>query len=549
MGETRPSLGPPVIAAPSAPIVAEAVDAALLEEGPAPEGAIPIEAGSTLISLPPVSLDRSSSEASTLREVARAFEVDAAMLATFNGLPLDSADETLSKPDLTLPLGLVEVASLKLKADPPPPQTVSYVISPGDTLYDIALRFGVDPDTLATANSLKNPDFIRPGDQLALSLWSLPATAPAMPPSVAAPLPAMLLPLVPGPAAVVAETAPSAPAEPFAAIEVQVEPAPESLVTAARAVAPVTYEVEEGDTLSVIAERFGVDTETIAASNGLANADHIRIGDELTILPVSGVAHTVREGQTLSEIAELYRVDLGPIIDFNYLDDADLITVGKELLIPGGRPLVAPAPRIQLRYQVSPGDTLSSIAVRYGVTSGTIAAANALLNPDRLAIGASLTIPGVSGASQAAQQIVTRNLPVFTPAVTANLPVPTGVGGDRLANYATRFLGYRYIFGGSTPSGFDCSGFIYYVQANAGAPISRGLWGQYNAGPHPARSQLVPGDLVFFQNTYMAGLSHNGIYIGNGQFVHASDERSGVKISSLNDGYWSSRWFGATRAW
>ena len=52
---------------------------------------------------------------------------------------------------------------------------------------------------------------------------------------------------------------------------------------------------------------------------------------------------------------------------------------------------------------------------------------------------------------------------------------------------------------------------------------------------------------MFFQNTYMPGLSHNGIYIGNGQFVHASDERSGVKVSSLSESYWASRWFGATR--
>jgi len=103
------------------------------------------------------------------------------------------------------------------------------------------------------------------------------------------------------------------------------------------------------------------------------------------------------------------------------------------------------------------------------------------------------------------------------------------------------------VFGGTTPAGFDCSGFVYYVLNKSGKPISRGMWGQYGAGPHPGRGALQPGDIVFFQNTYMAGLSHNGIYIGNGQFIHASDERSGVKISSLSEAYWASRWFGATR--
>jgi cell wall-associated NlpC family hydrolase len=109
------------------------------------------------------------------------------------------------------------------------------------------------------------------------------------------------------------------------------------------------------------------------------------------------------------------------------------------------------------------------------------------------------------------------------------------------------YKGSRYVFGGTTPAGFDCSGFVYYVVNRAGTGISRGMWGQYGAGAHPSRGDLQPGDIVFFQNTYMAGLSHNGIYIGGGQFIHASDERTGVTISNLSDSYWASRWFGATR--
>jgi cell wall-associated NlpC family hydrolase len=110
-----------------------------------------------------------------------------------------------------------------------------------------------------------------------------------------------------------------------------------------------------------------------------------------------------------------------------------------------------------------------------------------------------------------------------------------------------KLLGAPYVWGGSSPAGFDCSGYVWYAVRQAGKSISRGLLGQYNSGSHPGRDELAPGDLVFFQNTYTPGLSHNGIYLGNGQFVHAADEASGVTVSSLSTAYWSSHWFGATR--
>jgi peptidoglycan endopeptidase LytF/peptidoglycan endopeptidase LytE len=172
-----------------------------------------------------------------------------------------------------------------------------------------------------------------------------------------------------------------------------------------------------------------------------------------------------------------------------------------------------------------------------------------LNNPDRLALGLTLTIP--AGGAQAAQQVITRNLAVpgaQTPPASASIaPVPSSSLGETISSISSRYIGYRYVFGGTTPAGFDCSGLVYYVFAQSGRPISRGMWGQYAAGPHPSRGDLRPGDIVFFQNTYMAGLSHNGIYIGGGQFINAVDERSGVRVASLSDPYWAARWFGATR--
>lgn len=124
-----------------------------------------------------------------------------------------------------------------------------------------------------------------------------------------------------------------------------------------------------------------------------------------------------------------------------------------------------------------------------------------------------------------------------------------GGGGQGVVKNAMAHLGARYVFGGTGPSAFDCSGFVYYVHRISGHGVSRGMWGQLNGGPRISQANLLPGDTVFFANTYMPGLSHNGIYIGGGRFIHAVDESSGVAISSLGEAYWASRYVGATRLW
>lgn len=128
--------------------------------------------------------------------------------------------------------------------------------------------------------------------------------------------------------------------------------------------------------------------------------------------------------------------------------------------------------------------------------------------------------------------------------------MPENIGGssvivNRILTGAMQYMGVPYIFGGTTPYGFDCSGYVQYVFAQAGISIPRTADVQFEVGTPVSSAELVPGDLVFFE-TYTYGASHVGIYVGNGEFIHASSS-GGVKISSLNSSYYSSHYIGSRR--
>jgi cell wall-associated NlpC family hydrolase len=111
-----------------------------------------------------------------------------------------------------------------------------------------------------------------------------------------------------------------------------------------------------------------------------------------------------------------------------------------------------------------------------------------------------------------------------------------------LAREALRFIGTPFVWGGSSPSGFDCSGFVQHVFATMDVELPRTADYQFADGRHISGA-LQPGDLVFF-HTYAPGASHVGIYLGDGRFVHAS--RPFVHVSRLSDPYYASRYVGAT---
>jgi cell wall-associated NlpC family hydrolase len=125
---------------------------------------------------------------------------------------------------------------------------------------------------------------------------------------------------------------------------------------------------------------------------------------------------------------------------------------------------------------------------------------------------------------------------------SASTPAPPAKYGG-VVGIAMQYLGVPYVWGGASPSGFDCSGFVMYVYGQIGISLPHNAAMQYSSvGVPVSRSELAPGDLVFFD-----GLGHMGMYIGGGQFIHAPHTGDVVKISSLNDSWYASTYVGAKR--
>ena len=121
--------------------------------------------------------------------------------------------------------------------------------------------------------------------------------------------------------------------------------------------------------------------------------------------------------------------------------------------------------------------------------------------------------------------------------------------GQEIADYALQFVGYPYVYGGSSPSGFDCSGFTSYVYRQFGYSLNRSAANQLDNGTPVSMSELQPGDLVLFKKagTGSKRASHVGLYIGNNQFVHASTSTVGVIVSSLSEAYYTTGFVGGRR--
>jgi peptidoglycan DL-endopeptidase LytE len=336
-----------------------------------------------------------------------------------------------------------------------------------------------------------------------------------------------------------------------------------ALFAAQEADAASTYKVQSGDSLWKIAQKHDLTVSQLKSLNSL-NSDLIfpnqvlntevitnnnsgsnntqPTNDKETQTPSTSKAttYTVRSGDTLSGIAVKHKISINELMKWNNLNST-LIFPGNVFVV--SQPTTAQEPsnstpekptntttektekpqeemvQSATVYTVKSGDNLSRIALEYKVTVSNLRKWNNL-NSDMIYIGQKLTIG--EGAK------------VETPTVETP-PNNSSYNVDQLIKVAKNQLGISYAWGGSTPNGFDCSGFIYYAYKSAGLDTLR-----YSSEGYHMRSYYVDtpkvGDLVFFQGTYKSGISHVGIYLGNNQFIHASND--GVVISNVNDSYW-----------
>lgn len=312
-----------------------------------------------------------------------------------------------------------------------------------------------------------------------------------------------------------------------------------------------TYKVQLGDSLWKIANKVNMSVAELKVLNNL-KSDTIYVnqvlktkssGSDTSSKDTSSKSnqnsattkYTVKSGDSLWKIANNYNLTVQQIRNINNLK-SDVLYVGQVLKLTGKASSGSSSSSSSssnassgttTTYTVKSGDSLWVIAQKFNVTAQQIREKNNL-KTDVLQVGQKLVISGKASSSSSSG--------------SSNNTSSTSAKINTMIAAAKAQLGVPYRWGGTTPSGFDCSGFIYYV-LNKVTSVSRltaaGYWNTMKSVSQPAI-----GDFVFF-TTYKAGPSHVGIYLGNGEFINAND--SGVVISNMNNSYWKQRYLGAKR--
>lgn len=209
-------------------------------------------------------------------------------------------------------------------------------------------------------------------------------------------------------------------------------------------------------------------------------------------------------------------------------------------------PGAAMQPAAVVIHRVRAGDTLWNLARRHRTTAKRLAEMNGIALEGTLQIGQKLRLPAVPAAAADSADPRAAGARAGAPTRVAVLPSRGQPWAAALTALAIRHLGVRYRWGGNSPAGFDCSGFLYYVFGRNGVALPRTTYSMFKVGVSVPRDQIQTGDVVFFQ-TLRPGPSHAGIYLGDGRFVHSSSGSGRVIITPMGHSYYGPRYLGARR--
>lgn len=278
--------------------------------------------------------------------------------------------------------------------------------------------------------------------------------------------------------------------------------------------------------------------------------------------PINSVKHVVKANETLSHIASFYQVTVQNIVSLNNLANPNKLQIGQTLLIPkkdvnlanvpttSNNPSPTPNETQMEKYVIKAKDTFSSIARIHGISSEAIITANQTINPNSLQIGQVINLPvSTQNLSLASRSDDERTRESTEAEAEASEQVEKGPTDDlavKVIDYAKTFLGCAYSYGADGPKSFDCSGFTMFVFKHFDIDLPHNSASQANKGSKVKRSDLIRGDLVFFK-TSNNGISHVGLYIGNGDFIHASTGERKIEITSLSETYYNTRYVTARR--
>lgn len=262
--------------------------------------------------------------------------------------------------------------------------------------------------------------------------------------------------------------------------------------------------------------------------------------------------YTVKEGDTLWDIASANGISMDELQNSNQGFDPNKLKIGQQLNLFTAKPyvtvetkeLITSAEKIDFNTVYEDTDSLyeGEIKVKTPGVYGSKQVTSEVTKENGEVIAANVVESVVTAQPQ--DQVALKGTKVRSAASRGGgRSVSVAASGSEIVAYAEKFIGVPYSSGGNSPKGFDCSGFTQYVYGNFGGYLPHSSASQYGYGVPVEKSELQPGDLVFFSKS--SRISHVGIYVGSGKFIHSPQPGESVEISSFSSS--SLRYYGAVR--